>query len=278
MNGMNDVQDENKCYGQLLLSFGQVLPSFGATLVFSVGLHLHDVAQRCRNSKSSTLQSSLAAGGSASLSRGLSCRDSPNDTLSSSWSCVLVFCSIYCKRQPTSHPPWQAGAETLSKYIHCQGLETLKLGTLKSCLLCAWGGVRLRLPPERCAHLPARCVTAQSPLQRSTYARMQTSQDARKAKLYGKIGKLIVQAVKAGGTDVVGNPRLKEVLKQAQQASIPKDIIERNVKRASDKSQADFQEVHIIALPHLPCCSLAWHANCYVPRLRDSAFLTDMQS
>ena len=50
---------------------------------------------------------------------------------------------------------------------------------------------------------------------------MQTSQDARKAKLYGKIGKLIVQAVKAGGTDVVGNTRLKEVLKQAQQASIP---------------------------------------------------------
>ena len=107
---------------------------------------------------------------------------------------------------------------------------------------------------------------------------MQTSQDARKAKLYGKIGKLIVQAVKAGGTDVVGNPRLKEVLKQAQQASIPKDIIDRNIKRASDKSQADFQEVHIIALLHLPCCSLTWYAKCYVPRLRDSAFLTDMQS
>lgn len=80
---------------------------------------------------------------------------------------------------------------------------------------------------------------------------MQTSQDARKAKLYGKIGKLIVQAVKAGGTDVVGNTRLKEVLRQAQQASIPKDIIERNIKRASDKSQADFQEVNTPEAPHL---------------------------
>jgi len=102
---------------------------------------------------------------------------------------------------------------------------------------------------------------------------MQTSQDARKAKLYGKIGKLIVQAVKAGGTDVVGNPRLKEVLKQAQQASIPKDIIERNIKRASDKSQADFQEVHVLTLPHLPCGSLPWHANCHISRFQDFAFL-----
>ena len=75
---------------------------------------------------------------------------------------------------------------------------------------------------------------------------MQNSQDARKAKLYGKIGKLIVQAVKAGGTDTVGNARLKDVLKQAQQASVPKDIIERNIKRASDKSQADFQEVSML--------------------------------
>ena len=72
---------------------------------------------------------------------------------------------------------------------------------------------------------------------------MQNSQDARKSKLYGKIGKLIVQAVKAGGTDKIGNARLHDVLKQAQQASIPKDIIDRNISRAADKSQADFQEV-----------------------------------
>ena len=100
---------------------------------------------------------------------------------------------------------------------------------------------------------------------------MQTSQDARKAKLYGKIGKLIVQAVKAGGTDVVGNPRLKEVLKQAQQASIPKDIIERNIKRASDKSQADFQEVHMLALPHLPLLQ-PQHANCYFSKMSGFCF------
>lgn len=82
---------------------------------------------------------------------------------------------------------------------------------------------------------------------------MQNSQDARKSKLYGKIGKLIVQAVKAGGTDTTGNARLREVLKQAQQASVPKDIIDRNISRAADKSQADFQEVHsaVIYVPML---------------------------
>lgn len=85
---------------------------------------------------------------------------------------------------------------------------------------------------------------------------MQNSQDARKSKLYGKIGKLIVQAVKAGGSDTIANARLKDVLKQAQQASIPKDIIDRNIKRASDKSQADFQEVHI-CFPLFPSCKLA---------------------
>ena len=87
---------------------------------------------------------------------------------------------------------------------------------------------------------------------------MQNSQDARKSKLYGKIGKLIVQAVKAGGPDMLGNPRLKDALKQAQQASVPKDIIDRNIKRASDKNQADFQEVddapHVITTLRQPYC------------------------
>lgn len=87
---------------------------------------------------------------------------------------------------------------------------------------------------------------------------MQNSQDARKSKLYGKIGKLIVQAVKAGGTDITGNARLRDVLKQAQQASVPKDIIDRNISRAADKSQADFQEVRI-AGPHFHFAAYPCH-------------------
>ena len=89
----------------------------------------------------------------------------------------------------------------------------------------------------------------------------------RKAKLYGKIGKLILQEVKAGGPDAVANTRLKEILKQAQQAAIPKDIIDRNIKKGSDKSQADFQEVCITpqcfstATAKLTATSTAEHAR-----------------
>lgn len=66
--------------------------------------------------------------------------------------------------------------------------------------------------------------------------------DAVKAKLYGKIGKLIAQAVRAGGPDPIANQRLREVLGQAKAANLPVEIIERNLKKADDKSSADFIE------------------------------------
>ena len=88
---------------------------------------------------------------------------------------------------------------------------------------------------------------------------MQTAQDGRKAKLYGKIGKLIVQAVKLGGPDAMANARLKDVLRQAQQADVPKDIIERNIKRASDKSQADYQEASTGHSRHWLCFMIYLH-------------------
>ena len=67
--------------------------------------------------------------------------------------------------------------------------------------------------------------------------------DLAKAKIYGKIGKLIAQAVRSGGADVLANARLRDVLQQAKLANVPNDIIERNMKKASDKSSADYTEV-----------------------------------
>ncbi len=67
--------------------------------------------------------------------------------------------------------------------------------------------------------------------------------DAQKAKLYGKIGKLIAQAVRAGGADPIANSRLRDVLAQATVAQLPKDIIDRNMKKADDKNSADFSEM-----------------------------------
>ena len=68
--------------------------------------------------------------------------------------------------------------------------------------------------------------------------------DAIKAKTLGRIGKNIVQAVKSGGgADPSTNARLAEVLKKAKDVGAPKDLIERNLKRASDAKQADYAEL-----------------------------------
>ncbi len=70
----------------------------------------------------------------------------------------------------------------------------------------------------------------------------QGAQDAKRAKVWGTITKKIVQAAKACGGDPA-NPKLIEVLKLAKAAEVPKDLIDRNIRKATDKSQADYQEV-----------------------------------
>ena len=55
--------------------------------------------------------------------------------------------------------------------------------------------------------------------------------DAKKAKLYGKIGKKIIQIVKAGGGDPATNARLHDLLRQARDLGVPKDILDRNIKK-----------------------------------------------
>ncbi|GAQ91772.1 YebC-related [Klebsormidium nitens] len=66
------------------------------------------------------------------------------------------------------------------------------------------------------------------------------AQDKKKAKVYGRIGKQIISAVKAGGTDANANVQLAAVLQAARQSNVPKDIIDRNIKKASDKDQAEY--------------------------------------
>ena len=50
-------------------------------------------------------------------------------------------------------------------------------------------------------------------------------------------------AVKEGGPDPDSNSRLRAVIQNAKAVNMPKDNIERAIKRASDKSQGDFKEV-----------------------------------
>ena len=63
------------------------------------------------------------------------------------------------------------------------------------------------------------------------------------SKAFTRIGKDIVMAVKENGPDPTSNSRLRAVIQNAKAANMPKDNIERAIKKASDKSQGDFKEV-----------------------------------
>ena len=63
------------------------------------------------------------------------------------------------------------------------------------------------------------------------------------AKTFTKIGKEITIAVKNGGPDVTGNPRLRALLQTARSENMPKENIERAIKKTTDKDQADYKEV-----------------------------------
>ena len=63
------------------------------------------------------------------------------------------------------------------------------------------------------------------------------------AKTFTRIGKDIVMAVKEGGPNAETNSRLRAVIQNAKAANMPKDNVERAIKKASDKDTANFKEV-----------------------------------
>ena len=63
------------------------------------------------------------------------------------------------------------------------------------------------------------------------------------AKTFTRLGKEIVMAVKSGGPDPETNSRLRAVIQNAKAANMPKDNIQRAIKKASDKDTSDYKEV-----------------------------------
>jgi YebC/PmpR family DNA-binding regulatory protein len=63
------------------------------------------------------------------------------------------------------------------------------------------------------------------------------------SKAFTRIGKDIVMAVKEGGPDPASNSRLRAVIQNAKSVNMPKDNVERAIKKASDKTQGDYKEV-----------------------------------
>jgi len=63
------------------------------------------------------------------------------------------------------------------------------------------------------------------------------------SKAFTRIGKDIVMAVKDGGPDPDSNSKLRAVIQNAKSINMPKDNVERAIKRASDKSLGEYKEV-----------------------------------
>ena len=73
---------------------------------------------------------------------------------------------------------------------------------------------------------------------------------ARKLKRWGnmsrtftRIGKEITIAVKAAGPDPQMNPRLRTLMQNAKAENMPKDTVERAIKKATDKDSKDYKEI-----------------------------------
>ena len=63
------------------------------------------------------------------------------------------------------------------------------------------------------------------------------------ARTFTKLGKEIEIAVKAAGPDPSGNTRLRILIQNAKAENMPKENIERAIKRATEKDAADYKEV-----------------------------------
>jgi len=63
------------------------------------------------------------------------------------------------------------------------------------------------------------------------------------AKTFTRIGKDIVMAVKDGGPVIESNSKLRAVIQNAKAANMPKENVERAIKKASDKSTENYKEI-----------------------------------
>jgi YebC/PmpR family DNA-binding regulatory protein len=63
------------------------------------------------------------------------------------------------------------------------------------------------------------------------------------AKTFSRIGKDIALAVKSGGSDPEANPALRRCIQNAKGANMPKDNVERAIKKASGADAENYEEI-----------------------------------
>jgi len=68
-------------------------------------------------------------------------------------------------------------------------------------------------------------------------------QDAARSKLFSKLAKEITVAAKMGDPDPDKNPRLRLAVKEAKAVSVPKDVIERAIRKSQGGDAEDYEEI-----------------------------------
>ena len=64
------------------------------------------------------------------------------------------------------------------------------------------------------------------------------------ARVFTKLGKEIMIAAKAGGPDSETNPRLRILMQTAKKENMPKENVERAIKKATSKEYTDYKEMN----------------------------------
>ncbi|XP_066364896.1 probable transcriptional regulatory protein At2g25830 isoform X2 [Miscanthus floridulus] len=91
---------------------------------------------------------------------------------------------------------------------------------------------------RRISSFPPLCMGRRS----CKIAGRKDAQNLKKMKRNSKIGKEIVAAIKKGGPNPSSNTTLSAILEKARELDVPKEILERNIKRASEKGQDTYTE------------------------------------
>ena len=69
-------------------------------------------------------------------------------------------------------------------------------------------------------------------------------EDEKRGKVFTKLGRELLMAVKQGGSDVTANVKLKDVISKCRANNMPNENIERIIKRATGEgSSANYEEV-----------------------------------
>jgi len=77
----------------------------------------------------------------------------------------------------------------------------------------------------------------------STIKRKKGATDSKRSKIFSRIIKEINIAVKEGGPDSDGNPKLRLAIANAKGANMPKENVSRAISKASDKDASNYSEV-----------------------------------